>query len=197
MKGCNMLRLLTLLVFASLHSVKPVLSQTVLPEDQLLATMGTFLPNPNRGDVWQTHALLTNGLTGRWIMSADVLLTGGAQKLPADVIARACERSGADVSVTEFTIVVSRLFKRKDKSQGILKTVYADHGSGVYGFMADPENYLDAYGMANVTELKFLRTKYNLLRNASGIAQIYRPSKDVLVIVPLAAQAQLAMRCGS
>jgi hypothetical protein len=164
-------------------------------DEQLVKAMAVFRPMANLADVWRSHETVTAGLAGRWLIAADAMLAGGASRIAPDLLKRGCARSGSDLTVSRYSITFSKAYKRRDGSSAVMETVYADHGGNVYGFMTDPEHYLDRLGMKDVVEEKHLNGKYMALRNASGQAHLFRPSPDILVIVPDGQIAQFAMRC--
>lgn len=196
-QGRTMMHRFMLCVFACLLPLQALSPQALAQsaEEQLLAALGVFRPTMSMGEVWLTHPKLTEYLAGRWLLAADALFAGGAKAIAPDKLKLACEKSGVDVSVSRYSITFTKVYKRKDGSMATMETVYADHGGNVYGFMTPPEQYLDRLGLADITEEKYLPGKYNVLRNASGIAHLFRSSKDVLVILPIADRAQFAMRC--
>ena len=169
------------------------LAQTA--DQQMLNAMRVFRPMQNMNDVWSSHMALTEGLSGKWLLSADALLSGNDGKIPADKLKRACENVSVEVTVSRYQFQIAKNYKRKDGGSAVMQTVYSDHGGNVYGFMTDPEQYLERLGMENVTGEKILNSKYLALKNASGQAHVFRPSPDVLVIVPDGAIAQFALRC--
>ncbi len=165
------------------------------PDEQLVNAVGIFRPMKNLSDVWHTHEKLTAGLSGRWLLSADSLVAGKDGKIAPEALKRACEKSGTEISISRYQFRMTKIYKRKDGGTAVMETVYADHGGNVYGFMTDPEQYLGRLGIADQTEEKFQNGKYLALRNASGQAHVFRPSPDVLVIVPDGQIAQFAIRC--
>ncbi len=164
-------------------------------DEQLVKAMAVFRPMVNLADVWRSHETLTAGLAGRWLIAADAMLAGGASRIAPDLLKRSCERSGSDLTVSRYSITFTKTYKRKDGGTAVMETVYADHGGNVYGFMTDPEQYLGRLYIADQTEEKFQNGKYLALKNASGQAHVFRPSADVLVIVPDGQIAQFALRC--
>ena len=164
-------------------------------DEQLLNALIVFRPMKDLSDVWHTHAKLTDGLSGKWLLSADALLAGKSGKIAPEALKLACEKSGVEISVSRYQFRLTKIYKRKDGGTTVMETVYADHGGNVYGFMTDPEQYLGRLYIADQTEEKFQNGKYLALKNASGQAHVFRSSPDVLVIVPDGQIAQFALRC--
>jgi hypothetical protein len=191
MESSDMSRFLPILILIGLAFACPAKAQSVSPEAQLRTAQEIFLSPIGRNEI-DAHAILTKDLTGRWLMSANSLIS---DKMSADEIKNACDKVGAEITVSTYTINVSQSSKRKDGSLHTYKTVYADRGLGAYGYMADPEELLSYLGVEKLLARSPKSRVNNILRDANGIAQLYRPSPDILVIIPLASPAKLAMRC--
>jgi hypothetical protein len=165
------------------------------PAEQFKAAMAIFLPSgPDFNSMWKTHQLITANLAGRWHIGSEVLLGDGTDLAP-DLLSKACEKLGADVTITPYEIRVRRTFKRSGKDDGVVETVYSDLGGGNYVQYTDPEAYLDRLGLADVQDESRNQAKYMSLRFHAGMVSIYRPSADVLVIAPIAGRPSIMLRC--
>ncbi len=170
----------------------PSLAQVAV--EQLTQAMQIFRPIPDLADPLQTHQKMTELLEGRWIVGPDSLLSGNS-KPTEEFMKRACERSGAELTVSRYQFKLSKTYKRKDGSMAVKETVYSDQGGNIYNFKTDPEQYLDYLGILDAQEAKYITLKYHSLRGIAGRARVLRPSPDVLVFLPDGEKVQFAMRC--
>ncbi len=86
---------------------------------------------------------------------------------------------------------MAQTYKSKDRGdKAVLETVFTDRGMGVYGFQQIRKQPLTGSGLLKPADAaaaaRMVPMRLNMLREASGIVHIFRPSPDVLVVLPIA-----------
>lgn len=181
------------LCFFVLALTNPVFAQTA--DEQVETAMHIFRPELELSKSWKYHAMLTDGLAGRWFEGIDNLMDATTRKIAPDILAKGCASLGVDISVSDYQFKISKTFKRADASAAVMDKIFTDHGAGNYAFYTDPQNYLERIGIADAKDEAHAEKAHNALRFSSGLANVYRPSKDVLVVISIAGVPEFLLRC--
>ncbi|MGD9914068.1 MAG: hypothetical protein AB7S80_08300 [Rhizobiaceae bacterium] len=121
---------------------------------------------------------LLAGIDGKWTELSRLGANGPG------LIAKACERVFVETRrVSDFTFVVTLVAVGKDGTVKV-DTTYNTLGGNSFSYSADISAFF-ARLFPNGTEDKVeLAARVNMARQQNGIATVYRPSSDILVIAP-------------
>lgn len=179
--------------FFVLALANPVYAQTA--DEQVEAAMRIFRPTLDWGKSWKYHAMLTDGLAGRWFDGIENLVDVKSGKIAPDLFTNGCATLGVDISVSYYQFKISRAFKRADGSTAVLEKIFTDQGAGNYAFYIDPQSYLERIGFADPKDEAHAEKAHNALRFSSGLTNVYRPSKYILVVISIAGVPEFLLRC--
>jgi hypothetical protein len=133
-------------------------------------------------------AKILDGIDGKWI-----ILSILAPKIGDDeLVGRACAGTYFEIAKdTDFSFLLTRRSgKQPDFRLDYRYTLQSDN---VFTMSSDPNAVLEAFQM-NTPDTKLL-SKLHTLRGASGSVEVFRPSRDILVIKRPLEPAYIYGRC--
>ena len=170
-------------------------AQAATREEQLNAALAIFRNYGPSGEFSRAHEQFALGLAGNWVAAAEAFLDPQSKTLNTEHLAKACATIQNEITADEFSFTISRSFKLADGSDARTATVYNTRGGNEYGFSSDPARYLQRLGIEDLKDEKKRQRAYGTLLWASGVAQAFRPSPDVLVITRNLGLPVFYLRC--
>lgn len=139
------------------------------------------------------RARLIDGLSGRWLQGANLLL-GHPTAAPApETLAKACQKIGGDLVASESQIRAERPYK-VDGAEKKLVTVFVNVSGNLYTRYVDPASVFERVGV-DATDPGKQKSRDLMLRFLTGSVFILRMSPDVVAVYPEGGVAELWMRC--
>lgn len=172
-----MRRLLTLACIVMFVGIVPAGAQQVF--DQYKAAAETFGGGwKDREDFIGKEPLrLLDAIEGKWANLS--LLGDNGERL----FGPTCERIYVETSkISDFTFKLTGNWKSKDKTIQVDVT-YNAIGGNSFSFSTDLDQYFARMFPKGSEDKVNMPLKLSLVRSQQGVAQIYRPSADILVIV--------------
>lgn len=142
-------------------------------------------------DAMRAHVI--DGLSGRWLQSANLFLGKQEEALRPDVFAKACRKFGGELVADELQIRAERPYT-VDGATRAVTTVFTYVTGSLYTRYVDPLSVFDRLGVS-VTDPARQKTRDQTLRFLTGDVEILRPAPDVLAILPVGGTAELWIRC--
>lgn len=144
---------------------------------------------PSPGDFYsKAGPKILDGIDGKWVQLSVLAPAVGDDA----IVQKTCNSVYFDARQdSPFSFVFTRR-SGKDASVAV-EFKYTLAYSNVFGAAADPEAVLKLFGLDR-PEIH-INDKLQVLRNANRMAEVFRPSKDILVIKGLLAPAEIYGRC--
>ena len=182
------MRGILVLAFGVMLAVLPAAAKDATVFQQYESTRGIFLPDTQRiPDYIEGQAgRLMDGLDGKWFNIGALM--------PAQNDAELFERSCTNVAV-EIRVRDAYAFDLINNSgqDTEVATTYSAKGGNAFGSYVDPTALL--HRLALDTERATASTIYGVLANSNGMAAVFRPTPDVLVIQTNYGVPQIYGRC--
>jgi hypothetical protein len=153
-------------------------------------TLTSFLAGePSPGDFYTKAApKILGGIGGKWVQLSVLAPAIGDDA----IVQKACNSIHFEAKQdSPFSFVFTRRSGRD--ASAALEFKYTLAYSNVFGVAVDPEALLEMFGL-NGPEIR-IDQKLQVLRNANRMVEVFRPSKDILVIKGLLAPAEIYGRC--